>query len=233
MQSDDERLLELINLVQDGQATPEQQADLQAILAESPRARDLDSGARELQARLEAMKRLDPPADLKPAVMEHVRGGGQVQPMTAASSRRRRFTMAWAAAAGLVLLFLIIHRPGQVHDETAALMAPAAEWPIVETLEAEPDKIVIRQKGNLYSIQPRISGPYPVTLVMEWDASAATLVAIPPGPDASSSVHKAEFILRGADDPASVMIRRTGEQPVEIRVAVAGDEVIRAELPLE
>ena len=141
--------------------------------------------------------------------------------------------MAWAAAAALVLVFLAINRPGDVQNESAALMAPAAEWPIVETLKADTDIVVIRQKGNLYSIEPRIAGPYPVTVALEWDPALGTPVAISGGPDASSSKHKAEFILRGAEDRASVMVRRLGEEPFEIRVAVAGYEVARAELPLE
>ncbi|MBK5258899.1 MAG: hypothetical protein JJE51_04845 [Thermoanaerobaculia bacterium] len=230
MQSDSERLIELVNLAADGQATPPQQDELQALVDQSAEARQLEASTRELVARLDHVESVDPPAELRPNVMRRVRSGTAVRHIHTLT-RRRRFALAWAAAAALVLLVLLVDRPRRL-DDHGATMAPAAEWPAVASLKSGKHTLVIRQKGNLYRLEPAISGSYPVVTTLIWDPKAAVLVAISAGPEASSSVHKAEFTLHGAEDRASVTIRRLGGAPFEIRVEVTGTEVLRTRVPV-
>ena len=233
MPSDDDRLGELVNLTADGRATPQQQAELQALLDKSPEAREFDASTRRIVSRLDSVEPVNPSADLRPGVMEGVRASGEKAAAPLPFSRRRRFAFAWAAAAMVILVFLLAYRPGRIDDHAGALMAPAAKWPVVANLTAQEDSVVIRRQGDLYAVEPRISGPYPVTVSLSWDPALAALVAISEGPEASSSTHNAEFTLRGAEDRASVMIRRLGEEPFEIRVSVAGSEIVRAEVPVD
>src|SRR5687767_10579205 len=100
-----ERLVELVNLALDGQATEEEHRELKAALAESAEARDLDAATRDLIARLDSVHPADVPEPLRPAVMEQVRRDSNVVPGPGVR-RRRRFAVAWAAAAALVLVFL-------------------------------------------------------------------------------------------------------------------------------
>ncbi len=233
MASDDDRLGELVNLTADGRATPQQQAELQSLLDKSPVAREFDASTRRIVSRLDSVERVDPPADLRPRVMDEVRSSGEKATAPLPFSRRRKFAFAWAAAAMLVLVFLLAYRPGTIDDRAGAVMAPAAKWPVVATLTAQGDSVLIRRQGDTYAVEPRISGPYPVTVTLSWDPTLAALVAISEGPEASSSTHNAEFTLRGAEDRPSVMLRRLGEEPFEIRVAVAGSEIVRTEVPAD
>lgn len=222
-----------MNLTADGRATPQQQAELQSLLDKSPVAREFDASTRRIVNRLDSVERVDPPADLRPRVMDEVRSSGEKTAAPLPFSRRRKFAYAWAAAAAVVLVFLLAYRPGRIDDQAGAVMAPAAKWPVVTTLTAQEDSVLIRRQGDTYAVEPRISGPYPVTVSLSWDPTLAVLVAISEGPEASSSTHNAEFTLRGAEDRASVMLRRLGEEPFEIHVAVAGSEILRAEVPVD
>ena len=195
--------------------------------------RELDPSTRHVVDRLDSVVPVEPPADLRPSVMNQIRASGGTAAAPLPFSRRRKFAFAWAAAAMVVLVFLLAYRPGRVDDQAGAVMAPAAKWPVVSTLTAQEDSVLIRRQGDTYAIEPRISGPYPVTVTLSWDPTLAALVAISEGPEASSSTHNAEFTLRGAEDRASVLVRRLGEEPFEIRVAVAGSEIVRAEVPVD
>lgn len=230
MRPDNERFIELVNLAADGQATPQQKAELQALLELSDDARAFDASTRELVSRLDRFETVDPPIELRPNVMRRVRTA-TAHTARPGFTRRRRFALAWAAAAALVLAVLLVDRPRRL-DDHGATMAPAAAWPAVASLKAGDHTLVIRQKGNLYRLEPAISGPYPVVATLSWDTEAAVLVAISAGLDASSSAHKAELTLHGAEDRASVTIRHLGGAPFEIRVAVSGSEVLRTKVPV-
>ncbi len=230
MQPDNERFIELVNLAADGQATPLQKAELEALLQLSDDARALDASTRELVSRLDRVETVDPPIELRPNVMRRVRSA---TPHVARPgfTRRRRFALAWAAAAALVLMVLLVDRPRRT-DDHGAVMAPATAWPVVASLKAGEHALVIRQKGNLYRLEPAISGPYPAVTTLSWDPEAAVLVAIPSRLDASSSAHKVEFTHHGAEDRAAVTIRHLGGEPFEIRVAFSGTEVLRTRVPV-
>jgi hypothetical protein len=232
MPLDEERLAELVNLTADGQATPRQHEELQIMLDRSPDAREVDNATRRIVARLNSIEAVPPPSDLRPMVMDRVRGSGETTAPHPAFSRRRKFAFVWAAAAALVLVVLLAYRPGSVDEEAGAVMAPSA-WPIVATLQSEEDSVVIRRQGDVYAVEPRISGPYPVTVSLSWDPTLATLVSLSSGPEASSSPQQVELTVRSAEERASVMVRRLGEEPFEIRVAVAGSEIARAEMPVD
>jgi hypothetical protein len=233
MPLDEDRLAELVNLTADGQATPHQQEELQLMLDRSPDARQVETATRRIVARLDSIEPVNPPPELRPSVMDRVRDFGDKRVQHPSSSRRRTFTFAWAAAAALVIVVFLAYRPGRIEDEAGAVMAPAAGWPVVATLQSEGDSVVIRRQGDVYAVEPRISGPYPVTVSLSWDPTLAAMVGLSGGPEAVSSSQQAEFTLRSAEDRPSVMVRRLGEDPFEIRVAVAGTEIARAEMPVD
>jgi hypothetical protein len=232
MPLDEDRLAELVNLTADGQATPREQEELQVMLDRSPDAREIDTATRRIVARLDSVEPVNPPSDLRPSIMEQVRGSRE-NASHPAFSRRRKFTFGWAAAAAVVFVLLLAYRPDRIDDEAGAVMAPAAAWPVVATLQSEGDSVVIRRQGDAYAIEPRISGPYPVTVSLSWDPALAALVDLSAGQEASSSPQQAEFTIRSAEERASVTVRRLGEEPFEVRVAVAGSEIARAQMPVD
>lgn len=231
MQSESERFLELVNLTADNEASPEQRAELQKLLDLSPEAAEAEARTRELVSRLDATPQVDPPAGLRSGIMQRVR---DLAPRNNVPvfPRRRRFALAWSAAAAVVLAILLFV-PGRVGDHTGAVMAPTSEWRVVTRSSEERLTLVVRQKSELYRIEPSITGPYPARVTLSWDPGAAVVVATRGVPEASSAAHPIELTVRGAEDRAFVIIRPARGAPFMVRVAVDGSEVLRTTVPVQ
>jgi len=105
----DEHLIDLINRKIDREASREEVAELERILAANPEARELHDGIRDLVAKIEAVEPVEPPGDLRADILASVRPASPeksrvVEGRFGAASVIRT---AWAVAAGIVLGFIL------------------------------------------------------------------------------------------------------------------------------
>ncbi|HEY3055884.1 MAG TPA: hypothetical protein VGK31_08140 [Thermoanaerobaculia bacterium] len=225
MQRGEEEIVDLVNAVIDGEATAEQDVELQRLLVTSDEVRDLYDSMRTIAHRLEEMPSLDPPSDLRSSIL----GAVQASRRPAKPAAGRHYTglrLIWAAAAAIVLAFLILGR--RPMTDTGATMAPA--WPVVQRITAERATLLVRRNGNLYELEPIVSGS-PVSV--RWDDSKLTLIGVSDKRDASFGKASVQFTLRSPSQRAGVIVRpRDGANAAEVSVSVGKDEVLRTMVAL-
>lgn len=173
-----EQSIELIHLVIDGEASPEQRAEAQELLARSAEARELYESMKELTRNLDSV----PPAPA-PGVKNDVlaalraRQPARAIPFPAARIRRRVVLgAAWAVAAVLAIgvavdrLVLSDRKVDRVAPAQAAASLPprdVAAWPLLDRLEAGEGALTIRKSGDRFALQFL---PEPEqTLTISWD----------------------------------------------------------------
>lgn len=245
MRSGDEEIVELVNVVLDGEATPEEENELNDLLRVSEQAREINEGIRGVVAELQAVAAVQPPEALKRDVMDATRRTATVISFDPARSRRRvLFGLAWAAAAAIILAVLLVDpspfasRRGTATDARAT-MAPAgaANWPIVARIDShQPGSdatLVVRRSGDLYLVEPQVPGPRPMTILVGWDSKKVSFIGFLGAPDPLSWKDSAQFTLQGPADRAGVIVRPRSAGGAEFRVAVGETDVIRSVVPLE
>jgi hypothetical protein len=222
MQRGEEEIVELVNTVVDREATPAEEAELRRAISASDHARELFESTREIAQRLEALPREDFPAVVKQEVVEQIvwrrasarRGRTEARPF----ARRRLFAFAWAAAAALALFVVMIGRP-HLTDTGATMARPHA------TLKVE-------RNGDIYTLEPVFSGPFPSTISMSWDEEKLVFIGISDEKDASFGKAQVKFTLRDPSERVRVMVRpRGGSKAAEIRVWAGEEEVMRTVVP--
>src|SRR5688500_8321622 len=167
--------------------------------------------------RLNALPQLEPPAGLRRAVMDAIRRPGIV---TQGGDRRRRFAVGWAAAAAVLLAFLLV-RPFE-RAEVPATLAPVA---------SEGVTMSIRRMGS--DVRLEITAVRPVTISIRCDPKSAVLVAIPGASDASFRNGLTTFTFEQPLQRAAVVLRPHGDaRSANVVVSADGDDVIRAVVPL-
>jgi hypothetical protein len=218
MRPGEEEIVELVNAAVDGVATPEQQNELESLVETSPDVREMYEATRDLVRRLEAMN-VEPPANLRawlgqrPSVIALPRR---------AEARRSTFIYGWAAAAAIVLVFLVIGRH-QLTD-TGATMAPA--WPVIQKIAAPEATLVARKDGDLVSLEVVV--PRPAHVEIAWDPSQVTFVGVFDEKSASLRKRSVEFSLRDPSTRAGVIVRpRDGASSANVVVSVETREVLR------
>ena len=178
----------------------------------------------ELTRRLDAMPVLEPPADLRPGIM---RG-----PRPAFNRRRAWFAATWAAAAGLVLVFLVAHPRHQEPADVGGTMAP--RWPVVDRIANDRATLVVTRRGDFFALEAAISGARPVTASIAWDEKELAPTGVSLGFDASFRKDQVTFTLRNPQQRAGVIVRRLSRATTaDVRVSVDNQEVLRAAVPLE
>lgn len=232
MRHGEEEITELVNAVVDGQATPEQQAELQELLRTSPETRALFEGTLDVAHRLEAMRVEEPPGELKTNILRSVRMEPRLQPGThrlkPVLHQRRRiyFAAGWAAAAAFVLAVVIFER--REPSNTGATMAP-----IVATYRSDEVTLVVRRQRDLYILEP-VTPTRPANVRLSWDPEKLVFVGISGGEDAHSGKAQVSFTLREPSQRAGVILRpRPGAGAAEVLVLVNKAEMMRAVVPLQ
>jgi len=184
----------------------------------------------ELSRRLDEMPVMEPPADLRTSIMDGVRGSQ----LTVRSFPRRRaiFAAGWAAAAILVLVFLVAfplrHEPADV----VGTMAP--KWPLVDRYGNERATLIVHKRGDFYALEAVIPGARPVTTSIAWDEQKLAPTGVSLGFDASFRKDQVTFTLRDPSQNAGVIVRRLGAATrANVRVSIDNQEVLRAAVPLE
>lgn len=233
---EEEEVVELVNAVVDGQATPAEAARLELLLASSAEARELFESTRAVAQRLEAMSVTEPPGDLRRSIIDAVRPRARVVAFADPRTRRQlRFAAGWAAAAAIVLVVLLTGRSHMTG--TGATMAPPAalQWPVFARIVSSPSlTLIVRREDRLFSLEPVYTGPRPATLVLAWDDAAAVFVGVSDGEGASSGKASVSFRLRDPSQRAGVIVRPRGNaRAAAVRVSVENVEVTRAVIPLQ
>ena len=194
----------------------------------------------ELTRRLEAMPVAEPPAELRAEILSAVLGPrssvlgstGAGEPRTRIRGPRTRwFTAGWAAAALLVLVFLVAY-PRQQPADVGGTMAP--RWPVVDRIANERATLVVTRRGEFYALEAVINGPRPVTASIAWDEKTLAPTGVSLGFDASFRKDQVSFTLRNPSQRAGVIVRRlSGATTADVRISVDHQEVLRAAVPLD
>lgn len=228
MQRGEEEITELVNAVVDGEATREQQADLQELLRTSPETRAVFEATKDVADKLSGVKSEEPPAEIKLDIMARLRGGQAPSPVLSKSHKNRRrtyFALGWAAAAAFVLAVIIFDRRQPAN--TGATMAP-----IVATYRSDSASLVVRRERDLFILEP-LPTAHPATVSLTWDPQKLSFVGITGGSDVHSGKAQASFTLREPSQRAGVILRPLpGTGAAEVLVSVNKAEVMRAVLPL-
>ncbi len=223
MRPGEDEIIELVNAAVDGVATAEQQAELERLLATSPDVREMYEATKDIARRLEALN-VEPPAGVRSWLVR-----SPVALPRRAEARRYTFAAAWAAAAALVLVFLVIGR--QQMTDTGATMAPPA-WPVVERIAAQEATLLVRRQGELVSLE--VIAPRPESVEIAWDASRVTFVGVFDEKDASLRKASVQFTLRDPSKRAGVIVRaRHGASAALVIVSVENREVLRSVVALK
>jgi len=228
MRHGEEEITELVNAAVDGEATPEQQAELQELLRTSPETRALYDGTSDVARRLEAMRVEEPPGELKRSILERLRTPARQAgaPVLHFSRRRMLFAAGWAAAAAFVLAVVIFER--REPSNTGATMAP-----IVATYRSDEVTLVVRRQRDLYILEP-VTPTRPANVTLSWDPEKLVFVGISGGQDAHSGNAQVSFTLSEPSQRAGVIFRpRPGAGAAEVLVSVNEAEMMRAVVPLQ
>jgi anti-sigma factor RsiW len=174
-----ESSIEMIHLVIDGEASPQQHAEVQKLLAGSPEALHFYESMRDLARELDAIPAPAAPG-LKNQVLADLRQGRGAQPapvvpIRTPAHRRRRLVVgfAWAAAAVLLVVVavdrLVVSGDRVVPTQAAASM-PSRDvdaWPLLNRVASEDGTLTIRRSGERFALQ-FLPEP-PDTLTISWD----------------------------------------------------------------
>jgi hypothetical protein len=142
---------ELMQLAVDGAATPQQQAELRAALETSAPDRERFQSLETLTQRLNAVPMVDPPG-VKPAVLASIRPAARVRPFRPA---KRWFPIAYAAAALLVIAFLVQHAIVPSSRSSATMMP--VDGPVVARVSSPQASMAIHEDGDEYFVE--VAGP--------------------------------------------------------------------------
>jgi hypothetical protein len=183
----------------------------------------------EIERRIENLPSVEPPADLRSAIMGAVTAQVPLAATPPHGHRRRyAFALGWAAAAAILLTFLVIARP-MITDEPVATMAPFAG-----SYEANGVAVTVRQSGELLFVEPVLQIDSPVSITVRWDPNALALAGVSGASDASSQNNQTTFLLDRAGQRAAVSLGvHPAARTTEVLILVDGEEAIRADVSLQ
>ncbi len=194
----------------------------------------------EISRRLNGMRVIEPPGVLRASILEVIRGLGPRasglgparpqfgQPRTS----RYVFAAGWAAAAALVLVFLVVQPKHRDSRDVAGTMAP--NWPVVERIANDQATLLVLRRGDFYALEAVIKGARPVTASIAWDEKTLAPTGVSLGFDASFRKDQVTFTLRNPQQRAGVIVRRLGgATTADVRVSIGTQEVLRAAVPLD
>ena len=186
-----------------------------------------------LTTQLDSIPQVEPPPDLKPAIMESVRRVGA--PASPAArfrlSNRAIFAAGWAAAAAIVLVFLtFVVSPSS--EAPFATMAPLPQ--AADVYEASDVTVTVHRRNDLIVVEPRLTGGEPVTITVRWERESAAFAGISGVADASSQNNQMTFTLASAAERPSLSLGvHPSARTTEVQIWIDEREVIRARVPLE
>ena len=232
---DNDRIVELIQLDLDREATEQERAELNQILAASPEAREAHRAFSDVVAGLDAIPMAEAPA-LRGPILQRLRGATAAPTSNIAAFRPRRRVVVAAvyAVAAAIVVAVAIDRLAErrehavAPDQAAAAMAGLGPggWPAVGTFSFPTATLVIRRQGDRYAVQPAGGGSGPLTIA--WDTEKLLLSEVVPRRNTRFDAGQATFSQRS--QPATVVFRRRegASGSAAVRLLVEGKEIGRA-----
>ena len=234
--SHDERTSQLIQSAVAGQATDNELAELDALLAESAEEFVMRD---EIESIARQMKRM--PSTVRPSVKDAILSEishEETQKIVPFRSHRRLVAVAsWAIAASLVVAFgvyqFVEHQQSMEPGQASASMTRMGvnDWNVVANISSANGKLIVRRNGDLFAVQPVVASPVPVTI--RWDAGRFDLSEAYPSPDASRDGAEVSF---GASKkhPTIVLHRRPDAfGATDIELSAPGNDTARATVSLD
>jgi anti-sigma factor RsiW len=163
---DTEELTELMQLVADGEATPQEEARLRAILASSPAAAAELETLKALVSQLNNVPLVNPPG-VRPAVMSQISASMWGRASARPRHRRKRLFAALYAAAAIVIVLFAVHRNVAPRTSSATMTRIEEEWPIVARASAANARLTVRGSGDEFIVDVNSKLPYS----LDWDAT--------------------------------------------------------------
>ena len=190
----EQRTIELIHLVLDGEADAVEIRKLQADRERSPEVESLFREMEELAARLEAAV-AEPPSDMPENVLAMIgaqRSPGAESSLSGGGSRplpfapRRWVAVALAAAAGVILVLtavpLIDSRfPVDRKSASGAIQPPGPHaWAVIARAESAETGagLVVRRRGDQIAVIPSPGAEVSGAVSIRWDGEQMELVEI-------------------------------------------------------
>jgi hypothetical protein len=231
----DPRLIELIHLDLDGQASPAQRAELAQRIERDPEARSLHEEMRAVHRALDHREQVEPPEDLRAQIAEDVRRAVSareepVRRFSAASDRRRRVVrLGFALAAALVLVVLLA--PALMKnvdpDQARGTMAPRAAEErassvIPMTGAGIEGRIYTATAGRELLMRPELDSPGEGRLEVRFEPREVELVSIV-GAVGSSNMEAGRVVVELGGDPPELRFARRGDGAVSLSLNITID----------
>lgn len=188
----EQKIVELIQREIDGLNSPEESAELQAIVAKDPQVRKIYDELRAVADTLEQAEQLEPPAHLKAAILSALpkrkeapaASKGVLQWLAGFLPRQPRFQISLAFAGGLaagLLLFALFasealrQSPSDVADYYGTLVAPEKEadltvlHELVIDIEQAQGRVVVKSAGSTFLIETDLVAQDEIRLIFDFD----------------------------------------------------------------
>lgn len=236
-----ERTLELIHLVVDGEAGPEEQVELHNQASQSPEVQAAFEDLRQLSSDLESLSHPPIPPEIKPQILTALREKSRstaTPKVLPFSPRRKAFVALYAAAAVIVLAIalgpVILNQPSEpVSDiDAAGSMAriQTRSWPELQSVTSGDGQTTLQVRGNSNRLALEVSGAVQGPLSIAWDQPDFKVLASSP-----SSTRGSVSVTFPAGQQRAEVILQTGQssgQPVNVFVSVGEEEILRTSVPL-
>jgi hypothetical protein len=232
----DPRLIELIHLDLDGEASPAQRTELAQWIDRDAEARSLHDEMRSVHRALDHRDQVEPPEDLRAQIAEGVKRAVSAREETAsrfsaAPDRRRRILrLGFALAAALVLVVLLAPAlmknvdPDQLRgtmaprageDEGTSSVIPIAGVGIEGTIFTATD-------GRELLMRPELASPREGRLEVRFDPREVELVSIV-GASRPSNMEAGRVVVELGGDPPELHFSRRGGGAVSLSLNISVD----------
>jgi len=224
---------DLIQRAVDGAITADEREELTRMMASSSAVRVQYESLLELVRQLDAVPLVSGPS-VRDAVLDRIRSRPPLPFSTAGSTdswrRRRAFTLAWAAAAVLVM-GIAIERLSMGPHVTDARSAGAMtelgfdEWPAVARLSSGGSTLTVRRSGDRFALQARVRTDAPIAV--EWDPDQLSFSEAAGSADVRDIARGRVSFADHTKLVAVVLRARKREGTAMVRVTTAEREVFR------
>ena len=238
-----EHTVELIHLVVDGEATPEEQVELHNQAARSPEIQAAFEDFRHLSSDLDSIIHPPVPPTSKQDILNSLRkksrstAPAKIVPF---SPRRKAFVAFYAAAAVIILAVAlgptVLNRPASSVNgvDAAGSMARSNEtrsWPELGTVRSADGQIRLTARSRSTRLALEVSGAVQGPFSIAWDRPELTVLSsYPSGTRGSVSVtypaglQRAEVVLQTVPSPGQTM---------DVYVSAGENEILRMSVPLD
>ena len=240
-----ERLEALIWERIDGTINDDDLAEIEAILAENPDPRSLESEIASIVEGLETLRRVSPPGELRARIDNALsrtdlsRGAAETPPAVVnhrwAARQRRWLPLAACVLIGAGVGYLLSSIGGDAIDESqvvATIGAPAPPHgpPMVFELDGELGSVIVSRGDTSTAVDLDLSTDAEVTLTLEQTGQVLEISALDDTGGAPTTVSIADgAVALRTRGPGGPRLEVTGAGPAPLRIEVTADGAVVAE----